>query len=183
MARRLIYLLPLLLFLAVAAYFFLGLGQDPHRLPSALLDKPAPQFALPPLPGREAAAPDPGFETADLRTGEVTLVNVFASWCVPCRAEHPVVSRLAREAGIKVHAINYKDKPEEALAWLRRLGDPYSRIGADRDGRVAIEWGVYGVPETFVVDGEGVIRYRYPGPLGPDEVEQTLLPLIRKLRG
>ena len=181
MTRRLLYLLPLALFLIVAGYFLLGLGHDASRLPSALIDKPVPDFVLPPLTGREA--PDRGLTAADLRRGEVTLVNVFASWCIPCRAEHPYLTRLGREAGVKIHAINYKDKPEDALGWLRRLGDPYARMGVDRDGRVAIDWGVYGVPETFVVDGAGIIRYRYPGPLTPDEIELNIVPLLRKLRG
>ncbi len=183
MARRLLYLLPLVAFLGVAFYFYLGLGRDPQQLPSALIGKPVPEFALPPLPGRETAATDPGLRTANLTAGEVVLVNVFASWCIPCRAEHPLLTRIAEETGTTVHAINYKDKPEEALAWLQRLGDPYARIGADRDGRVAIEWGVYGVPETFVVDGAGIIRYRFAGPLHPGEVEDRLLPLLKELRG
>ena len=181
--RRLLFLTPLALFLLVAGYFLLGLGRDPRHLPSALLDKPVPEFALPPLPGRETTSADSGLAAADLKRGEVTLVNVFASWCVPCRAEHPFLTALAAKDGIKVHAINYKDKPEEALAWLQRLGDPFARMGADRDGRVAIEWGVYGVPETFVIDGDGTIRYRYAGPLTPDEIDRNLLPLLRKLRG
>jgi cytochrome c biogenesis protein CcmG, thiol:disulfide interchange protein DsbE len=183
MRRRLLYLLPLLLFLVVAGYFVLGLGRNPAYVPSALLSKPVPEFTLPPLAGREARAPEGGLTTADLKQGEVTIVNVFASWCVPCRIEHPFLTKLAQEQGVRIHAINYKDKPEDAVGWLQRLGDPYGRIGADRDGRAAIEWGVYGVPETFVVDGTGTIRYRFAGPLDPGEIERNLLPLLRKLRG
>lgn len=176
--RRVLFLLPLLVFLLVAGYFGLQLtsGADPSRLPSALIDKPVPDFALPALPGR-----DRGLSASDL-TGEVQLVNVFASWCVPCRAEHPLLIRLAREEGVTVRAINYKDDPDDALAWLDRLGDPYASIGADRDGRAAIDWGVYGVPETFVVDARGRIRYRHVGPLMPFDIDETILPLVRALR-
>jgi cytochrome c biogenesis protein CcmG/thiol:disulfide interchange protein DsbE len=174
--RRLVYLLPLLVFAVVAVAFYLGFEHDPHELPSVLIDKPVPVFDLPPLPGRKA-----GLSNRDL-TGDVQLVNVFASWCVPCRQEHPVVARLVREHGVVVRAINQKDKPDDALAWLARLGDPYASIGADADGRVSIEWGVYGVPETFVVDRQGRIRHRHVGPLTPEVVEGTILPLINALR-
>ena len=130
--RYFLYGLPLLLFAALAVYLWQGLGKDPSVLPSALIDKPAPVFDLAPLAGREPALP---FATADLKTGKPVLVNVFASWCVPCKAEHPLITALAEEHGITVHAINYKDKPAEAAAWLLRLGDPYGRVGADPEGR------------------------------------------------
>jgi len=173
--RGWLYLLPVLLFAAVGVFLALGLGRDPQTLPSVLIDKPAPAFALPPLPGRD----ERGFSSADLG-GRPMLVNVFASWCVPCRIEHPVLDQLARE-GVTIHAINYKDAPEDALAFLRALGDPFSRIGADRQGRAAIDWGVYGVPETFVIDRDGRIRYRHVGPLQPRDLERTVRPLLAEL--
>lgn len=176
--KRLLFLLPLLVFAAIAVWVAVPLlrGEDPHALPSALIDRPVPGFALPPLPGRAA-----GLATGDLG-GQVALVNVFASWCVPCLAEHPLLMRLSREQGIPVYGISYKDRPEDALAYLARNGDPYARIGADADGRAGIEWGVYGVPETFVIDRAGRIRYRLAGPVTPDVAERTLLPLIAELR-
>ncbi len=177
--RYLLYGLPLLLFAALAVYLWQGLDKDPSVLPSALVDKPAPAFALPALSGREPALP---LHTEDLVTGEPLLVNIFASWCVPCQAEHPIITALAREHGVKVHGINYKDKPADADAWLRRLGDPYGRIGADHDGRVGIEFGIYGVPETFLIDGEGRVRLRHAGPITPDVLQKVILPAIEALR-
>ena len=178
--RRLLFLLPLLLFVGVGLAFFFGFERDPRNIPSVLIDKPVPSFALPGLPGRDKAGSG-GLASGDL-AGDVTLVNVFASWCVPCKVEHPIITRLAREQGITVHAINHKDKAEDALAWLARNGDPYARIGADLDGRVSIDWGVYGVPETFLVDRQGRIRYKHVGPLTPAVVEETIIPLVKELR-
>jgi cytochrome c biogenesis protein CcmG/thiol:disulfide interchange protein DsbE len=175
---RLLFIVPALLFVGVAVFLALGLTRDPGTLPSALIDRPAPDFALPPLEGWDR----PALSRADLG-GEPVLVNVFASWCVPCRVEHPVLMRLAQQHGITIHGINQKDAPAQARAFLAELGDPYTRIGADRDGRVSIDWGVYGVPETFVVDGEGRIRYRHVGPLQGRDVEATILPLLERLRG
>ncbi|HYE38591.1 MAG TPA: DsbE family thiol:disulfide interchange protein [Ramlibacter sp.] len=174
--RRLMYILPLLLFLGVGVAFLLGFNRDPREIPSALIDKPVPEFALPALPGHKQ-----GLSSADLK-GDVQLVNVFASWCIPCRAEHPIVSRIAEIEKIPVRAINYKDKPADALGWLLQHGDPYTSIGADGDGRVAIDWGVYGVPETFLIDRQGRIRYKHVGPLTPEVVEQTILPMVKELR-
>jgi cytochrome c biogenesis protein CcmG/thiol:disulfide interchange protein DsbE len=175
MSRRgWIYLLPCILFAALAAGFYGGLGRDPNLLPSALIDQPAPQFSLPPLSGEE-----PRFATADL-AGRVSLVNTFASWCVPCRTEHPVLNALARSKRVAIYGINYKDKAAAATAWIAELGNPYARIGVD-DGRVGIEWGVYGVPETFVVDRAGRIRYKHVGPLTQADVDRTILPLVAKL--
>ena len=175
-ARRLRYLLPALLFAAVAAalgaQLFTG---EPGRLPSALLDKPAPDFDLPPVHGFAR-----GFATADLRRGEVALVNVFASWCGPCRIEHPLFMELA--GTVPLYGLNYKDAPRDAGRWLRRHGNPYTATGADEDGRVAIDWGVYGVPETFVVDGAGRIRHRHIGVLTRHDLDETILPLIEALR-
>jgi cytochrome c biogenesis protein CcmG/thiol:disulfide interchange protein DsbE len=172
---RFLFVLPLVVFAALSLYFTAGLSRDPHAIPSVLIDKPAPPFELPPLPGQA-----PGLATADLR-GTPLLLNVFASWCAPCRLEHPLLVRLAGELRIPVYGINYKDKPEDALAWLKALGNPYRAIGADRDGRVGIEFGVYGVPETFVIDREGRIRYKHVGPLTAETVEGVLLPLLKKL--
>lgn len=179
MLLRLLLLLPLLLFAVLAGWFLWGLDpeRDPSELPSALIDKPVPEFSLPAVPGLNS----PGLAREDLIGGGVKLVNVFASWCLPCRAEHPLVTALAEE-GVPVHAINYKDKPEQARDWLAELGNPYQRIGYDETGRVGIEWGVYGVPETFVIDASGTIRYRHVGPLTPRDFEKTLRPLIRELQ-
>jgi cytochrome c biogenesis protein CcmG, thiol:disulfide interchange protein DsbE len=179
--RRLFYLAPVLVFLVVAGYFLWGLNpeRDPRVLPSVLIDKPAPEFAAAPLAGM----PVPGLSTADLRTGQVSLVNVFASWCIPCRAEHPLLMDLARSGEVAIFGLNYKNKPEEAVAWLEELGNPYTRIGTDEKGRIGIDWGVSGVPETFVIDGAGRIRYRHWGPIDKSAMEQIILPLIEELRG
>ncbi len=173
--RRLWFALPLATFLGVAAYLAIGLTRDPSAVPSALIDKPVPRFALPPLPGH-----DTGLTSADL-VGRPQLVNVFASWCVPCRIEHPLLMQLAELTGVTVRGINYKDPSQDALAWLERFGNPYASIGVDSDGRVAIEWGVYGVPETFLIDGDGRIRYKHIGPLSADDVTTKILPMIREL--
>ena len=175
---RWLFALPLALFVALAAWVAVPLirGDDPSVLSSALIDRPVPEFALPPLPGRSD-----GLASADLGGGPL-LVNVFASWCAPCLAEHPLMMRLSGELGVTVLGINHRDEPADALAWLARHGDPYERIGADRDGRVSIDWGVYGVPETFVVDGDGRIRFRHAGPITPDLVENTVLPLLGELQ-
>lgn len=174
--RRVLFLVPALGFLVIALFLAVGLTRDPQVLPSALIDEPAPQFDLPPLEGRdggEVRGAD-GLARADLG-GEPVLVNIFASWCVPCRIEHPFLTQLAEE-GVTVHAINYKDEAEDARDWLDRYGDPFSRIGVDRDGRAGVEWGVYGVPETFIVDGEGTIVHKHVGP-----VQERDLPTIRRI--
>ena len=176
MKRRLLYAVPVLLFLVVAGFLFRGLYLDPRKLPSALIDKPVPSFELPPIEGRDNG----GFSAADLSGEGVKLVNIFASWCVPCRVEHPLINALAEE-GIPVYGINYKDAPADAERWLDKLGDPYTAIGSDIDGRVGIEWGVYGVPETFVIDAEGTIRYKHVGPLQQRDVENTLRPILEHL--
>ncbi len=176
--RRVLFLLPVLVFAMIGVGLAVGLTRDPSTLPSALLDQPTPAFNLPPLPGHDG----PGLSADDLKGGEVALVNVFASWCAPCRIEHPLLQRLADE-GVAVYGINYKDRPENARAFLDELGDPYRRIGFDDTGRVAIDWGVYGVPETFVVNKEGRIVHKHVGPLMPRDVENTILPLVKELRG
>jgi cytochrome c biogenesis protein CcmG/thiol:disulfide interchange protein DsbE len=171
--RRLLYLVPVLVFGAVGIGLAVGLTRDPSTLPSALIDRQAPAFELPGLEGRD------GLSSDDLK-GRVVLVNVFASWCVPCRVEHPVLMRLAEE-GVPIFGINYKDPPDQAAAWLAELGNPFEKIGADRNGRVGIEWGVYGVPETFVIDAEGRIRYRFVGPIQARDLDRTLRPMLAEL--
>lgn len=165
--------IPLAAFLGLAAVSYAMLGRDKETLPSALIDRPAPQFELPPL--REGAE---GLSTAALTAGGVKLVNVWASWCGPCRVEHPHLMRLA-ELGAVVHGLNYKDERANAIGFLDELGDPYVRIGADRNGRAGIEWGVYGVPETFVIDGEGRIVHKHVGPIQNDDLETKILPAMR----
>lgn len=172
--RRLAYIVPVLAFLGLAWFLFSSLkGPPPAELPSMLIDKPAPALTLPPLDARTE-----GLRPADLATpGRVTIVNVFASWCVPCREEAPQLKQLARARGVHLVGIVYKDKPEAARAFLDEVGNPFDRIGLDADGRAGIEWGITGVPETFVVDGHGVVRARF-GPLSPDNLVLDLLPAI-----
>ncbi len=172
--RRWVYLLPVAIFVALAAGLYYGLQNDNESLPSALIDQPAPSFQLASLPGHE-----PGFSSADL-AGHVSLVNTFASWCTPCRAEHPVLQALAATKRVPIYGIDYKDKEDAAVAWIAALGNPYTRIGAD-DGRVGIDWGVYGVPETFIVDRQGRIRYKHVGPLTQADLDRKILPLVAKL--
>ena len=174
--RRLIVLLPLVLFSAISAVFAVGLTRDPELLPSTFLGKPVPEFALPPVQGRMA-----GLSDQDLKGG-VSLVNFFASWCVACRAEHPLLLRLALDDVVPVHGINYKDRPEDAAGWLDSLGHPYTRTGVDLDGRVGIDWGVYGLPETFVIDPKGQIVLRHVGALTEHDLSDTILPLARRLQ-
>ncbi|MFI4949090.1 MAG: DsbE family thiol:disulfide interchange protein [Alphaproteobacteria bacterium] len=171
--RRWLYLLPVAAFALMAVGFYVGLGRDPEVLPSPLIDEPAPQFDLPPLPGSNK-----GLSTADLKGG-VSLVNFFASWCVPCREEHKALSAFAALKRVPVYGIDYKDKPKAVSEWLAELGNPYAQIGAD-DGQVGIAWGVYGVPETFLVDGAGRIRYKHVGPLTQADIDKTILPLIAR---
>jgi cytochrome c biogenesis protein CcmG/thiol:disulfide interchange protein DsbE len=172
---RTVYLLPVVLFMALAGYFALALrsDRDPHELPSALLDKEAPQFSLSGLNG-------PGVARDGLKGGPV-LINFFASWCVPCRVEHPLLMRLAEHDHVPVYGIDYKDQPEDASKLLAQFGDPYRGVGLDRDGRVGLDFGVYGVPETYVLDGTGHIRKRFVGPLTAQQVEKELLPLLKTL--
>ena len=175
-AVKRVRLLPLIAFLALGALLAVGLTLNPRELPSALIDRPVPQFQLAPVQGRTL-----GLGNADLR-GEVSVVNVFASWCAECRTEHPLLMQLAAQRLVPLHGLNYKDRGEDAARWLGELGDPYTRTGADLDGRAGIEWGVYGVPETFVVDKRGVIRDKIIGPLTPKIAEERLLPLVRRLQ-
>lgn len=176
--RRLLYLLPLAVFAGIATYLAIGLGSDPRIVPSVLIDKPVPAFALPAVPG-VPGMPESGLASGDLR-GRITVVNVFASWCVPCLAEHSQITALAKSGAVRVVGLNYKDEAAAARAWLERHGNPFSAIGADKDGRVSIDWGVYGVPETFIVDAKGRIRYKHVGPITPDALKTAILPAIEE---
>ena len=167
--------LPLLAFAALAALFWFRLGSgDPSRIPSALIGRQAPQTALPPLEGLVAGgAPVPGLDPAVFK-GKVSVVNVWASWCVPCHDEAPLLTELARDKRLQLVGINYKDAPDNARRFLGRYGNPYGIVGGDGNGRAAIEWGVYGVPETFVVGRDGTIVYKMVGPVTPDNVNTVL---------
>jgi len=175
-ALRLSLLAPLAVFAGVAAVLAVGLTLNPREVPSPLIGRPVPKFDLPPVKGRTL-----GLASRDLG-GEVSLVNVFASWCVACREEHPLLMDLHKRGVLPVHGLDYKDKPDDAASWLAEMGDPYTRTGADLDGRVAIDWGVYGVPETFVIGRDGRIAYKKIGPITPRIMREKLLPLIEQLR-
>ena len=169
-------LAPLAVFAGVAAVLAVGLTLNPREVPSPLIGRPVPKFDLPPVKGRTL-----GLASRDLG-GEVSLVNVFASWCIACREEHPLLMDLHKQGVLPVHGLNYKDKPDDAASWLAEMGDPYTRTGADLDGRVAIDWGVYGVPETFVIGRDGRIAYKQIGPITPQVMREKLMPLIKRLR-
>ena len=169
-------LLPIAVFAGLAAAFFWGLSNNDDRLPSPLVGKSIPEFELPPVERR-----DDGLSSADLR-GQVSIVNVWASWCVPCRVEMPLLMELAEDGTVPIYGINYKDDAGEALAFLDELGDPYTRIGADQSRRVSIDWGVYGLPETFVIDAEGRIAHKHVGPFDRRMLEEDILPVVRRLQ-
>jgi cytochrome c biogenesis protein CcmG, thiol:disulfide interchange protein DsbE len=173
---RVVYLLPLLLFVMVASYFAISLrpNHDVQELPSAMLEKPAPPFDLAGLADGKPLA-------LKALKGHPAVINFFASWCVPCRIEHPLLMRLAQQGQIPLYGIAYKDKPADSTALLTTFGDPYRRIGVDRDGRVGLDFGVYGVPETYVLDSTGRIRKRFVGPLTAEVVDNELLPLLKQL--
>ncbi|GGF43736.1 thiol:disulfide interchange protein [Youhaiella tibetensis] len=175
MTRIALLALPLIALVALVAVFATSLNRDPSLVQSVLINKPAPQFTLAAVDGVGV----PGFDTEALK-GEVTVVNVFASWCIPCRAEHPVLTQLKAATGVRLFGINQKDAPENAAAFLKDLGNPYDRIGADRDNRVSIDWGVYGVPETFIVDKNGVITFKHVGPMSPETLTREIIPAIEK---
>lgn len=164
--------LPLLLFLGLGVLLYSGLGKDPKLIPSPLIGKAAPTFALESL-----HQPDQQVESVQLQ-GQPYLLNVFASWCAACRIEHPVLEAYAKAGKVRLVGLNYKDRREDAVAWLRRFGDPYSAIAWDFDGRVGMDYGVYGAPETFLIDGAGVIRYKHVGPVTVELMEETLLPML-----
>jgi cytochrome c biogenesis protein CcmG/thiol:disulfide interchange protein DsbE len=173
--KALRFLLPLAVFLVIVSFLFRGLALDPREVPSPLIGKPVPAFTVPVLtdPGKTLAA-------ADLR-GKVYLLNVWGSWCVSCRDEHPVLVEFVKDGRIPLYGLNWRDKREEALAWLERFGDPYVLSGVDRDGRVAIDFGVYGAPETYLVDRAGIIRFKQTGPLTRQIIEEKIVPLAATL--
>ena len=170
------FILPLVLFLALAAFLFKGLSLDPREVPSPLIGKPAPAFALPVLhdPGKQFAAQD--------MRGKVWLLNVWASWCASCKEEHPVLLGLARQNIVPIYGIDYKDKRTNGMAWLAQGGDPYVLSVSDMDGRVGIDYGVYGVPETYVIDKQGIIQYKQIGAVTQQSLEEKILPLVQRLQ-
>ena len=170
------YVLPLGIFIVIVGFLAVGLKLDPKHIPSPFIGKPAPAFELP-----ELHNPDKRLSVDDMK-GQVWLLNVWASWCVSCRAEHEVVKRLVAKNEVPVYGLNYKDEPADARAWLARLGNPYAASLMDIKGDVGIDWGVYGVPETFVIDRQGIVRYKQVGPLTDEVVDETILPLVRKLK-
>lgn len=170
------YLLPLILFIVMAVFLAIGLSLNPSEIPSPLLDKPAPAFAAPKL-----QAPSEKLANTDL-IGQVWLLNVWASWCVSCRAEHPVLNGFAKQQAVTIIGLNYKDDPIAAKSWLQDLGNPYQVSIMDQDGRIGIDWGVYGVPETFVVDKKGIVRYKHTGPITVEAIQNTFLPLLTQLQ-
>lgn len=170
------YLLPLGLFIVLVAFLAIGLNRDPREVPSPLINKPAPAFALPQLHKPEAS-----FAPKDMQ-GKVWLLNVWASWCVSCRQEHPILVELAKSGLVPIYGLNYKDQRADALKWLARFGDPYALSIVDAEGRIGIEYGVYGVPETYVIDKAGVIRFKQIGPVTQDALEKTILPLVKELQ-
>jgi cytochrome c biogenesis protein CcmG/thiol:disulfide interchange protein DsbE len=175
--RRIVYLVPLAVFLVLAAYFWVGLGKDPQIIPSVLIDQPVPAFALEPIKGR-----DLGFSSDDL-AGQVSLVNIFGSWCVACRIEHPFLTKLKADGVVPIYGIDWREKdPDAGPAWLAKFGDPYTLVGDDPDSKAAIAFGVTGAPETFIVDARGVIRYKQIGPITPQIWERDLWPIVQKLR-
>jgi cytochrome c biogenesis protein CcmG/thiol:disulfide interchange protein DsbE len=169
------YLIPLAIFLVMVVFLALGLGRDPREVPSPLINKAAPTFRLPQLQ-------DPGktFSAEDMR-GKVWVLNVWASWCVSCGDEHPNLLKYAETNVVPIYGLNWKDRREDALAWLKQLGDPYVLSAADLDGRIAIDYGVYGAPETYLIDQSGVIRYKHVGPVTPDVWQDKFLPLVQQL--
>ena len=177
LVRLVLVLLPLIVLVGLVSVFALNMDRDPSLIRSVLINKRAPSFDMPAVAGTGKA----GFDTAAL-AGEVTVVNVFASWCIPCRDEHPLLEALKVETGVRLFGINQKDAPENAAAFLAELGNPYDRIGADPSNRVSIDWGVYGVPETFVVNAKGIISFKHVGPISPSSLQNELLPAIAQAR-
>jgi cytochrome c biogenesis protein CcmG/thiol:disulfide interchange protein DsbE len=174
--KSLRWFIPLGLFIVLAGFLFVGLGLNPREVPSPLIGKPAPAFALPVL-----HEPAKQMTPADLK-GQVWMLNVWASWCVSCRVEHPLLVELSRSKAVPIYGLNYKDDPPEGIAWLKQHGDPYVASIVDRDGRVGIDYGVYGVPETFVIDKSGTIRHKHIGPITPEALRDRILPLVKELQ-
>ena len=176
--KRLIFILPLLGFLLIGGYLAVGLTLDPQRLPSLIEGKPVPEFDLPPLAGRD----DVGFSSDDLKS-EVSMVNVFGSWCVACRVEHPFLMKIKKNDWVPIYGIDWRETDREAgPAWLRRFGDPYTLVGDDPKSKAAIAFGVTGAPETFIGDKAGIVRYKFVGPITEQSWDETLKPLIDQLR-
>ena len=173
--KSLRYLIPLAVFGLLVAFFAIGLTRDPREVPSPLVDKPAPAFKL-----AQLHEPQLAFAPEDMK-GKVWLLNVWASWCDSCRVEHPLLVEMAKSRVVPIVGLNYKDKREDGTQWLKKFGDPYALSAYDIDGRVGIDYGVYGAPETFVIDKQGIIRYKQIGPITPEALEKKILPLIRKL--
>ncbi len=171
------FLIPLAIFFVLVLFLAVGLRLNPREVPSPLIDKPAPAFTLPRLDD-----PQQRFSQKDM-LGKVWMLNVWASWCVSCREEHPVLVGLSKRNVVPIYGLNYKDERKDALAWLGRLGDPYTVSIMDADGRIGIDYGVYGVPETYVIDKQGVIRYKQIGPVTPEILDAKILPLVKKLQG
>lgn len=174
--KRFSFYLPMVIFAGVAIYMAVGLTLDPQKLPSTLIDKPVPEFDLPPIDGSQE-----GFSSKDL-LGHVSMINIWGSWCVSCIYEHPLLMEIARQELVPIYGLDWKDPPGEGMKWLNKEGNPYTLIGDDADGRVAIDFGVTGAPETFIVDKEGRIRYKYIGPITFEDWEEVLYPLIKELR-
>jgi len=172
--KRLVYILPVLGFALVAGFLFRSLFTAPSFLPSTLINTPAPKLALPALDDQTQ-----GFGPQDLAAGHVTVINVFGSWCPECHVEAPVLMQMAKEKGFEFYGLVQRDTPEKIRAFLAQTGNPFSRIANDLDGKAGIEWGVYGAPETFIVDGKGVIRYKYSGAITPESLKKEILPAIR----
>jgi cytochrome c biogenesis protein CcmG, thiol:disulfide interchange protein DsbE len=173
---RILTLLPVLLFAGLGLLLLYGLSGDPSRLPSTLLNKPAPAFTLPPVAGLNL----PGLSDQDLKQGRISIVNIWASWCGPCRIEHPLLMELSTRDDVVLVGINNKDDPANAVRFLGALGQPFARVGADPTGRATIDWGGYGVPETFIVDGQGIIRYKHVGPLSAQDLQGRFGAEIKK---
>jgi len=169
------YLIPLALFLVLVVFLAIGLTRNPNELPSALIDKPAPTFRLPQL-----KQPEKTFSAEDMR-GKVWMLNVWASWCVACRDEHPYLFEYQKSGVVPIYGLNYKDRREDALGWLGELGDPYLLSAVDLDGRVAIDYGVYGAPESYIIDKSGTIRLKHVGPVMPEVWEKKILPMVQEL--
>ncbi len=173
--RSLKYLIPIAVFTVIAVFLLIGLNRNPREIPSPLIGKPAPVFELPQLD-----RPGETFSSTRMK-GQVWLLNVFASWCVPCLVEHPLLLQLARDKAVPLIGFNYKDDPGDSLAWLGKHGNPYQQVAVDRKGAVGLDFGVYGVPETFLIDRDGVIRFKHIGPLTAEVVSGKLLPMVREL--
>ena len=170
------FLLPLALFLVLVVFLAIGLSRDPREIPSPLVNKPAPTFALPVL-----SEPQRTFKTEEMR-GKVWLLNAWASWCAACQDEHPLLLQLAQTKLVPIFGLDYKDERPNALAWLEELGNPYTLSLSDTDGRVAIDYGIYGVPETFVIDRDGIIRYKHIGPITAEALQKKIIPLVKELQ-